>query len=162
MDSSIQSAIIQAANNAGVDPSLAVAVAQQESGGDQSARGSSGEVGIFQLMPATAAGLGVNPYDATQNILGGVEYLAQQISAFGDLSQALAAYNWGPANVKAAVAQYGSNWLSHAPASTQSYVSSILASTSLASFLPAGLTTTEILPWALGGFGILAIVIAIS
>jgi soluble lytic murein transglycosylase-like protein len=127
MDSATQSAIIAAANAAGVDPNLALAVANQESGGNQNAISSAGAIGIFQLMPATAAGLGVNPNDASQNIQGGIAYLSQMLNEFGgNISQALAAYNWGPGAVSNAISNYGSNWLSYAPAETQSYVASIL------------------------------------
>jgi soluble lytic murein transglycosylase-like protein len=109
----------------GVDPTLAVAVANQESGLNPSALGSSGEIGLFQLMPATAASLGVDPSDVSQNIQGGIRYLKEQLSTFGDTAQALAAYNWGPLNVTQAVAAYGGDWLENAPASVQAYVESI-------------------------------------
>ncbi len=99
MASTTQDLIRQAAIRYGVDPALALAVAQQESGFDQSARGSAGEVGVFQLMPATASDLGVNPYDLSQNVDGGVRYLAHQLATFGDTQTALVAYNAGPGNV---------------------------------------------------------------
>jgi Transglycosylase SLT domain len=122
-------AITSAATAVGVPPSLALAVANQESGFNQSAIGSSGEVGIFQLMPGTAAQLGVNPYDESENIQGGVSYLSQLLTQFGgDPSLALAAYNAGPGRVQTAVSSSGSDWFSAIPASTQSYVSSVLAS----------------------------------
>ena len=59
----------------GVPVDLALAVAQRESGFQQSARGAAGEIGIMQLMPPTAAALGVNSYDAEANIEGGVRLL---------------------------------------------------------------------------------------
>lgn len=119
--------IQQTAQAYGVDPALAVQVARQESGFNQNARGAAGEIGIFQLMPATAADLGVNPYDLTQNIQGGVRYLKQLLNAFsGNVAQALAAYNAGPGRVGSAV-ESGSGWFSLIPSSTQSYVSKILA-----------------------------------
>lgn len=82
-----------------VPPSLALAVAQRESGLNQSAVGTSGEIGVFQLMPGTAAGLGVNPSDLNQNIDGGVRYLSQMYNQFGSWRLALEAYNGGPGNV---------------------------------------------------------------
>lgn len=92
--------ISAAATKYGVPPSLALAVAQRESGLNQSAVGTSGELGVFQLMPGTAAQLGVNPSDLAQNVDGGVRYLSQMYSQFGDWKTALEAYNGGPGNVQ--------------------------------------------------------------
>lgn len=65
---------------------------------------SAGALGIMQLMPKTAEGLGVNPYDARDNIRGGAKYLRQMIDYFnGDVTKAVAAYNAGPG----AVEEYG-------------------------------------------------------
>ena len=91
---------IQAAAPAyGVPPALALAVAQRESGLNQAAVGTSGEIGVFQLMPATAAQLGVNPSDLSANISGGLRYLQQMYAQFGDWSLALEAYNGGASHV---------------------------------------------------------------
>jgi hypothetical protein len=90
------------AKKLGVPPDLAVAVAQQESGPDfdMNAVGTSGERGIFQLMPDTAKELGVDPTDFNQNITGGLTYLKKQLDANGgNVSRALMAYNGGPGNV---------------------------------------------------------------
>src|SRR5277367_5470481 len=119
--------IANAAAQYGVPSQLALEVAIQESGLNQNAVSSAGAIGVFQLMPATAAGLGVNPQNVQQNIQGGVQYLSQLYSQFGEWDQALGAYNWGPGNVQNAIAQYGSSWLNYAPAETQNYVTSILS-----------------------------------
>lgn len=122
----IQQWIVAAAAQDGVDPSLALAVARQESGFNQAAISSAGAIGVMQLMPATAAQLGVDPHDPQQNILGGVRYLAMLLSEFGDPVAAVAAYDWGPGAVASAIAAYGPTWLAQAPAETQSYVQRIL------------------------------------
>lgn len=116
----IASLVTNAANKYGVDPNLALAVATQESGLNANAISSAGAIGVMQLMPSTAVGLGVNPNDVYQNIDGGVKYLSQLLNQFnGDISLALAGYNAGPGNV----AKY--NGIPPFP-ETQSYVSKIL------------------------------------
>lgn len=93
--------ITEAAKKYNVDPRLVAAVAQTESGGNQEAVSSAGAIGVMQLMPDTAASLGVNPYDKQQNIEGGAKYLKQMLDTFnGDVSKAVAAYNAGPQAVK--------------------------------------------------------------
>jgi soluble lytic murein transglycosylase-like protein len=97
-------AIDAAANRNGIDPLLLQSLIQQESGFDPNATSSSGAQGLTQLMPSTAAGLGVtNPYDPAQSIEGGAKYLADQLSTFkGNVPLALAAYNAGPGAVEQA------------------------------------------------------------
>jgi hypothetical protein len=85
--------------------SLVKAVMQVESGGKQEAVSSKGARGLMQLMPATARDLGVDAKDPKQNVEGGSRYLQQQLTEFGDESLALAAYNWGPNNIKRAMAK---------------------------------------------------------
>jgi soluble lytic murein transglycosylase-like protein len=127
MSQDYSSLIRAAAAQYGVDPNLALAVAQQESGGKQyNSAGRvltspQGAMGIMQLLPSTAAGLGVDPTDPAANVDGGVKLLAQLLQQFnGNTSLALAAYDAGPA----AVQTYGG-----IPpyAETQNYVASILA-----------------------------------
>jgi len=86
----------------GVDPKLAMAVAKVESNLSPDVVSSAGAVGVMQLMPETAQGLGVrNSKDPRENIDGGVRYLKQLISTFdGDVTKAVAAYNAGPQAVK--------------------------------------------------------------
>lgn len=109
----------QIAIEEGVDPDLFGRLVQQESGWDATAGSSKGAYGLAQLMPATAAELGVDPTDPVQNLRGGARYLRQQLDRFGDPVLALAAYNAGPGNVS----KYGG-----VPPfeETQNYVSSIL------------------------------------
>jgi len=89
--------IIAAARKRGLDPALLAGLVQAESGFNQSAISSAGAIGLGQLMPETARGLGVNPRDALQNLAGAAEYLAKQIAEFG-LEGGLRAYNQGPGN----------------------------------------------------------------
>lgn len=81
----------------GVDPNFAMAIAEQESRFRQSARSPVGATGVMQLMPGTAAGLRVNPYDLRDNIRGGVKYIKQLQGMFGNRYDLVAAgYNAGP------------------------------------------------------------------
>ena len=103
----------------GVDPDLFLRLVGQESSFNPDAVSSKGASGLAQLMPGTAAELGVDPSDPIQNLRGGARYLRQQLDAFGDPVLALAAYNAGPG----AVRKYGG-----VPpfAETQNYISRIL------------------------------------
>jgi soluble lytic murein transglycosylase-like protein len=125
--SSILQTIAQAAAKYGLDAGFVTAVARAESGLNPNAVSPKGAKGIMQLTDATAATLGVtNVFDATQNIYAGAKYLAQLLSQYaGDTVKALAAYNWGPGNLSAALKQWGSDWLAHAPAETQAYVQAL-------------------------------------
>jgi hypothetical protein len=124
---SVSQLIANAAAKYGVPPQVAIEVAVQESGLNPNAVSPAGAQGVMQLMPATAAQLGVtDPFNPAQNVNGGVQYLSQLYAQYGSWDLALAAYNWGPGNVNNALAQNPSNPLSLAPSETQNYVSSVL------------------------------------
>jgi soluble lytic murein transglycosylase-like protein len=108
-----------AARKHGVPEDLFLRLVQQESGWNQGAVSPKGAMGLAQLMPGTAARLGVDATDPQQNLEGGARYLAMMYSRFGSWKLALAAYNAGPQ----AVEKYGG-----IPpyAETKGYVAAIL------------------------------------
>jgi soluble lytic murein transglycosylase-like protein len=92
--------LADAARSHGIDPALLQAVAWQESRGRMSAISPKGALGVMQLMPGTAAELGVDPRDVVGNVYGGARYLRRQLDRFGgSVPLALAAYNAGPGAV---------------------------------------------------------------
>lgn len=90
--------INEAAEKYSVDPNLVAAMAFRESRFQSNAVSSRGARGVMQLMPRTAARLGVrDSFDPRQNVLGGTKYLRYLLDRFdGDLELTLAAYNAGP------------------------------------------------------------------
>lgn len=103
MSESMDAIFQEAANTYGVSVNLLKAVGMAESNFNQYAQSGAGAQGVMQLMPATAASLGVtDSFDARQNIMGGAKLLAQNLSMYGgNTDLALAAYNAGPGNVAA-------------------------------------------------------------
>lgn len=129
---------------------LMSAVIGAESGGNhygpdgQLLTSSAGARGITQVMPGTGRdpGFGVKPLqnDSPEEYRRfGRDYLAAMLRRYGgDKSRALGAYNWGAGNVDQAIGTYGDDWLKHAPAETQAYVSKILSGGSSATGAGAG------------------------
>jgi soluble lytic murein transglycosylase-like protein len=94
--------ITAAANKHGVDPALLAGLVKQESNFNPNAGSPAGAQGLTQLMPATAASLGVTDvHDPAQALDGGATYQRQQLDRYnGDVARALAAYNAGPGAVE--------------------------------------------------------------
>ncbi|HTR35109.1 MAG TPA: lytic transglycosylase domain-containing protein [Bryobacteraceae bacterium] len=98
-----QELIQRAAVHVGLPPAIVASVAKAESGYRQDAVSPKGAIGLMQLMPATAAALNANPYDAAQNAEAGARYLHDLLLKYEtdphQVSKAVAAYNAGPAAV---------------------------------------------------------------
>lgn len=102
-DANAYDLVVAAAQKYGLAIERALATCAAESTGRQNVVSPAGALGLMQLMPSTAAGLGVNPNDAAQNVEGGCKMLKQLYDDFKDWKLAHAAYNAGPGAVK----QYG-------------------------------------------------------
>lgn len=117
---SLQSIIDKASRRYGVDSGLIKAVIKAESDFNPHAVSPVGAQGLMQLMPSTARGLGVSdPFDPEQNVMAGTRFLKDLLSRYGgNLDEALAAYNWGPANVD----RHGTDTL---PRETRAYLGKV-------------------------------------
>lgn len=115
--------LIQSASvSTGVDANLLTSLIQNESSFDPYAESSAGAQGLTQLLPGTAASVGVtDPFNPSQSITGGATYLAQQIQRFGSTFLGLVAYNEGPT----ALANQLSSGSQPYPAATQ-YANSVI------------------------------------
>lgn len=114
----VKQAIIKQSNAMGVEPAIMLSIAKIESGFNQNAKGASGTVGVFQLMPATARNMGYNPYDLDENIKAGITYYKNMYKQFGSMELAVAAYNSGPIAVKR---------INAVPKHTQPFVNRVMA-----------------------------------
>jgi soluble lytic murein transglycosylase-like protein len=116
-----------AAINAGINPQYFYNQIQQESGFNPWAVSPAGAEGIAQFMPATAASLGVNPWDPTSALYGAANLMASLSNEFGgNYAMALAGYNAGPGAVQYAINKGGNNWYAYLPYETQNYIAIIL------------------------------------
>ena len=114
----IKAKVTKAAKDTKLDPKLFHAVVSTESNYNPMAISQAGAVGLTQLMPKTAAGMGVNPMDVDENLKGGSQYLQSLIKKYdGNVAKALAAYNAGPGRVDKG---------GPLPQETQEYVAKVL------------------------------------
>lgn len=128
-----------AAEQLGVDPALALAVAHTESKFDPTAVSPKGARGTMQVMPATARELRTRHGD--DNVLQGVGYLKELTERFKDPKLAIAAYNAGPTRVARAIersARTGRPVEDFLPAETQTYVQRVTATIPQFEVDPAG------------------------
>lgn len=140
-----------AANAFNIPVPIFQSLIQTESSWNASATSPVGAIGLTQLMPGTAAQVGVDPYDPLQNLAGGAKYLSQMFAQFGNWPDALAAYNAGPNNIAAgqgyaANVLAGASTLGYAPASGSTSATSAAPASTPASSVPSWLQ--GILTWA--------------
>lgn len=96
----VKETIVKHSIEMNVDPALALSIAKKESGFKHELKSPHGAVGVFQLLPSTAKGMGYNPYYLSENVKAGLAYYKLMYKMFGSTELALAAYNAGPGNVK--------------------------------------------------------------
>ncbi|MBR0168881.1 MAG: lytic transglycosylase domain-containing protein [Synergistaceae bacterium] len=114
----VKSIVDNAAQANSIDSELLQAMIKHESAWTVDAVSNKNAQGLMQIIPSTQKLLGItDPFDVVQNINGGAKYIGDLIKEFGSVEKALAAYNWGPANVKA-----GKKF----PGKVQEYVNNIM------------------------------------
>jgi soluble lytic murein transglycosylase-like protein len=123
----IQTLIRTLAAAEGLDPEMILRQCKQESSYNPDALNShSGAMGLFQLEPATAKELGVQPHRWHENVFGGIKYDGQLFRQFGTWPAMLAAYNWGPGNLHDLMRSRPDDWIDHLPPETDHYLDVIL------------------------------------
>jgi soluble lytic murein transglycosylase-like protein len=124
---SIDEAVEKASRKYGIDESLIKAVIKQESDFNPKSTSNAGAMGLMQLMPDTASGLGVNnAYDIEQNVEGGTKYLKGLLDTYGNSKElALAAYNAGPGTLQYRGVKSSSD-ISKLPYETRDYVQKVM------------------------------------
>jgi hypothetical protein len=117
----------QDAMNAGISPDYFERQINLESGFNPKAYSMSGAEGIAQFMPATARGLGIDPWDPIQALHAAANLMASYNNKYGgNYAMALAAYNGGSGTVQYAVNACGSNWMNCLPAQSRNYIRVIM------------------------------------
>ncbi len=117
---------MQAAEWAGIPVDVFMNMIGAENNWQTSGTSTAGAQGIAQLMPGTAASLGVDPNDPTAALAGAARYVQQNLQYFhGDIRKAVAAYNAGPGGVDRAVRAGGANWEAFLPAETKTYLQKV-------------------------------------
>jgi soluble lytic murein transglycosylase-like protein len=116
----------QDATDAGIDTDLFERQIQQESGFNPRALSPAGAEGIAQFMPATAAGLGIDPWNPDQSLQAAAQLMAAYVTRYGDYSKALSSYNCGPTCTNDAISQCGNNWEQCIPIETRVYIAAIM------------------------------------
>ena len=153
-----------AAGKYNVDPALLRGLIRQESNFNANATSPAGARGLTQLMPGTAAALGVDPSVPAQAIEGGAKYLRQQLDRFGgDPAKALAAYNAGPGAVQRyggvppyaetqnyvrKVMGYAAEYRQAAPASASAAAASVTSPVTATTAAPTVTGPTSVLPYS--------------
>lgn len=107
----------------GLPPDLLNRVAYQESRYNPAAVSPVGAIGLMQFMPATAKDFGIDPRDPFQSIDAAGKYLSQLYKMFNNWPAAIAAYNWGPGNMRKHLAKYGKLNIAAIPDETRKYLS---------------------------------------
>ncbi len=117
----------QDAEVAGIDPDQFVRQINEESGFNPNIVSPTGAIGIAQIMPETAKGWNVNPWNPIDALKAAAVHMASYARTYGgNQAMALAAYNAGTGGVESAVRACGTNWQACLPQETQAYIRVIL------------------------------------
>jgi hypothetical protein len=114
------------AEASGIPTDLFVRQINQESGFDPKAVSPAGAQGIAQFMPATAKGLGIDPWNPVQALKAAAKLMAAYYKSYGSYQMALAAYNCGPQCLANARKLGGSSWGCYLPSETSAYIYAIM------------------------------------
>ena len=117
----------QAAQAAGIDPTIFIRQINEESGFNPNALSPAGAEGIAQFMPTTAAGLHIDPWQPAPALYAAARLMHAYLVRYGgDYAKALACYNAGPSTLQYALDHGGQNWQTWLPQETRNYITIIL------------------------------------